>query len=256
METLENKGIYTSLENKIKIRKLEDDFLSEFWKFISNTGIKASLKCAELREQLKERYSEDALPCVSLDPIYASNNSFLYLSVTRITNQFTGSKKIGPRPGKKSIEDQINDIGECYSKIKLIDCGAFEGDTLLEIIELLEKQKVSVEKVYLAVSSYLAMDKITQKCKVITNNAFNFYEWIELRDLFGIDGRKVSEIENAFIPYWENLEEWASIPQENARTVEELCKKYNSSLINMLRTTKCDIDKIGKIVSYERRIEK
>lgn len=256
IETLENKGFCLPQKNKTEILCLETDFLNEFWQFVPEDCAKTSLNCSDLRKQLKLKRFEDFFPCVSLDPIYAQDNIIAYLSVTRITNPATGEKSIGSRPGTKPIERQIKEISEICSRINLVDCGAFEGDTLLEIIRLLEQQKISVEKIYLAVSSYLARDKISQKSEVITNNLFNFKEWVELRDLLGIDGRKVSETDNAFIPYWENLEEWASIPKENVRIVKQLCKQYNSSLIRILERTNGDIDKIGKLVSYTGRSKK
>ena len=69
---------------------------------------------------------------------------------------------------------------------------------------------------------------------------FNFYEWIELRDLFGIDGRATGILNGirTFMPYWENLTQWASIPQCNEQKVAELCKYFNARLLAKLKKQK------------------
>jgi len=92
--------------------------------------------------------------------------------------------------------------------------------------------------------------------EIITVYGANFYEWIELRDLVGIDGRAVglsSEGYRLYMPYWENLTEWASIPKESMAPVKEICLKAYKAIMQLLRGNGSDISKIGKIVEYKKR---
>lgn len=261
VKTIENKcQTYINGDLSFKIGKLEDDFLCKFWQCIPLDCKKTAFGLENLKNNLYLSYKQEQLPCISLDQLYApctlvssSPWSALDLSVTRITNPITGRKQLGARPGKKPIDAQIDDIAREYKKIALVDCGAFEGDTLVEIIDRFNLKGVIVGCVYLAISSYSAKDKISKKCDTKVNNLFNFKDWVELRDLFGIDGRKVSEVENAFIPYWENLSEWASISKNKEQCASELCQKYNALLLELLAESGYPIDGIGKTVKCEWR---
>jgi len=174
-----------------------------------------------------------------------------FLEITRETNPVTGEVRIAERPGNKSLEEQINAL-RGYKKVSLVDVGAFEGDTILEICGRIEKEGVEVDGVYLGFSSEIANRKICDRYKSRVLNLFNLYEWIELRDFFGIDGRNVrcEDGRKMFIPYWENLIKWASIPEENEREVRELCISYNQKLFCLLEEAGQDISKTGKAISY------
>ena len=81
---------------------------------------------------------------------------------------------------------------------------------------LIEKNEgISVKQVYLGVAGRGVEAELKDgNVEIITVYGANFYEWIELRDLLGIDGRAVGlsfEGYRLYIPYWENLTEWASI---------------------------------------------
>lgn len=265
VETLQNKcKAYIDEELALKIRALEEVFLDKFWQYTPQDSKATVLTVQDLETALYERYRYERIPCISLDRIYAPNTYFDYtpcfvcdLSVTRITNAITGEKRIGQRYGNKSVEEQIDALSREFASISrgvsLIDCGAFEGDTLVDIINRFKIRGVNVERVYLAVASYDAVDKLSAVCTVIANNVFNFKDWVELRDLFGIDGRKVSETENMFIPYWENLTEWASIPADKEKDAVDLCKKYNQFLLDILTASNYPFDRIGKTVKYRGR---
>ncbi len=248
VETLESKGIETDSELSVKIKKLENEFLEQLLPSIPSTMDAVFLNTQDLREKLNEALSTENLPVVGLDRIYAPNADD-YLSVTRITNPLTGEKRLGQRPGSKPLDEQIRNLKQ-YPKIALVDCGAFEGDTLLEIVKRLENQGTKVSRIYLAVSSYDASEKINKVRKLCVNNLFRFGEWIELRDFLGVDGRKTGE-GNAFIPYWENLVEWASIPKEKEREVAELCRGYNRIMLELLKQDGYDVRRIGRTIKYE-----
>jgi len=191
----------------------------------------------EVVSKLEELLRDSCYPTVSLDRVYAPNAAF-YLEVTRLTNPFTGEVVIGPRPGTPNLKKQFTLLKRNLrnnQEINLVDVGAFEGETLLEVCEALENQGIKINQIFLGLSSNAAYEKISDVIKLETGYLFNFGEWVELRDLFGADGRKISGEEDSrlFIPYWENLD-WASIPDKNKKSVKTLCKKYNAKLMGLL----------------------
>ena len=137
--------------------------------------------------------------------------------------------------------------------VSLVDVGAFEGDTILDICRRVEEEGIKVDGVYLGFSSEIANGKIGNRYRYRVLNSFNLYEWIELRDFFGIDGRNIenNDGQKMFIPYWENLIKWASVPEENEKEVRELCISYNQKLMYLLKEDGQDTAKIGKAVMYE-----
>ncbi len=254
IETLERKYSFT-LGSKIKgeIKQLEDNFLSDFWKYIPENLNKTTISTSEISSELENKARRNGYPIVSLDRIYFTNAD-KYLEVTRLTNPKTGEVKIAERPGNNLLEKQIEDLKKEYDKVVLADVGAFEGCTLLEICNKLEKKGIEIEEICLGISSNEANNKINNNRKLSTLRLFAFYEWVEMRDFLGIDGRNVG-LENGvrtFIPYWENLAKWASIPKENEQNVSELCKDYNKNIIGLLWQEGYDLKKIGKPVRFDK----
>jgi len=201
--------------------------------------------------ELETKTRRNGYPVISLDRVYLTNADG-YLEVTRITNPKTGEVKVSERPGNRPLSEQINGLRK-YDKIVLADVGAFEGGTLLEISEMLEKSGLKIEEIYLGFSSNEANRKINKSRKLTALNLFDFYEWIEIRDFFGIDGRNVGMDSGTrlYIPYWENLPKWASIPREKEQEVAELCRYYNGTLLDLLKQRGYDVRKIGKTIIYE-----
>ena len=252
VETLERKLGYRLRSNlKYVIRELEKEFLSDFWPYIPDNIEKRAIDAYPVSVQLGLISRRNAYPVISLDRVYLTNVDE-YLEVTRITDPKTGKVSVSARPGNKPIEEQINALRK-YDKIVLADVGAFEGETLLEISDLIERGGLNIEEIYLGFSSNEANEKINNKRKLTTLNLFDFYEWIEMRDFFGIDGRNVGMDGDLrlYIPYWENLPKWASISKEHEQEVAELCKDYYGTLLSLLKKEGYDIKKIGKTVKYE-----
>lgn len=251
VETLQRKfGFSLTKEAIQKIRDLEKGFLSIFWPAIPEGISKTVVAAGYLSKQLDLVIPKNGVPLVSLDRVYITDAD-KYLEVTRLTNQKTGEVSITARPGNKSLKEQIKDLG-IYSRIKLVDIGAFEGETLLKICETLEKEGTEIEEIYLGCSSNEANKKINGIRKLTVLNLFDFYEWVELRDLFGIDGRNVGTINGTrlYMPYWENLSKWASIPEKAEPTIKRLCQDNYQQLTEILRDEGCNIERMGKIVNY------
>jgi len=234
-ETLERKlGFVLKPEDKVIIRKLEEAFLSEFWQYIPANAVGVALSCDELSKSLEARMVGG--PVVSLDRVYFPKADS-YLDVTRLTDQKTGRVRIGPRPGAVPLEQQLAGIS---GPVVVADVGAYEGTTLLEICAAMQ-----VSSIYLGVADKKALDRLSKQVPTLCLYTFDLCEWIELRDLFGIDGRIIPSNGNRrFMPYWENLPGWASVPQDAA----PLCKRYNKELLALLEVY--DLGLIGEVVAY------
>lgn len=254
MPTLERKiGIPLTDGLKRNIFCLEDCFLSEFWRYVPLEVNRICIDALLASWELESVCEMSKLPVISLDRVYISEAD-AYLEVTRLTDPNTGAVTIAPRPGAPALDEQMDPLRR-YKRICLVDVGAFEGSTLIEVCKALEDRDISIEDIFLGFSSIGANAAINNDRKMTPLYLFEFYEWIELRDLFAIDGRKVAdgavgESINRFIPYRENLGKWASIPESFVLEVRELCLRYERALVDLLRENCCDIAKIGNKVGY------
>ena len=233
-----------------QIRVLEDAFLAKYWRFVPEAVSRVALDiCVPVRD-LCALVRNSAYPVVSMDRIYVPTAA-QFLEVTRVTNPDTGTVCLGPRSGCAALEEQVQSISG--DNIVLADVGAFDGNTIAQVVEVLECAGKTVQNVLLAFSSTTAAQKIRQQKPLTALYTFDFYEWIELRDLFGIDGRNVG-LQNGqrqFIPYCENLTQWASIPKDAEKQAATLCRQYNAKLMQLLTQNNYDIRKIGLLVPYQ-----
>jgi hypothetical protein len=255
VETLERKiGLTLNNETKCSIRCIENEFLDEFWQFIPDTpekNNKVSINANIISKILESFLENKECPVVSLDRVYCSNADY-YLEVARITDPSTNTYAIAARPNNPTIDEQLKPLKK-YREIILCDVGAFEGDTILQICNKIEQQGIKIKEIYLAFSSNSANKKINNNRTLKSLFLYDFYEWIELRDFFGIDGRIVQNPNNerVFIPYWENLKNWASIPITSIENVKELCIKKSKDLYNLLIDEGINTEKIGKRIYFE-----
>jgi len=247
--TLERKfGFPLEDATRDKIFSLEKNFLQEFWKYIPDSLEKVELDASFVSQKLEDVLAQKSYPVISLDRIYFS--ALRSLEVTRLTNPVTGEVNLASRPGSKVLEEQIEQIKE--QEVVLTDVGAFDGGTILKVVSLLENNGTNVAEIVLGISSTKAYERLQGLNKVTTLNLFDIFEWIELRDLFGIDGRNVDFDRGSrlFIPYWENLSQWASISGKDELSVKKLCKEYNQALVGLLWQEGFNLNKIGIPVKY------
>jgi len=266
LETLERKYGF-NIDNNIReqLSSLQEEFVSKFWDAVKlPDGIEIyQLSASELSAELKNVIRDNCkTPLISLDRVYIQNgNSFQmvndFLDVTRRTDPITGAVTLEERPGSRPLVEQIVYLRNHHNEVSLADVGTFTGDTLLKIIKWLENEGISVKQVYLGVAGEGVEAKLKDtNVEIITVYGANFYEWIELRDLLGIDGRAVglsSDGDRLYIPYWENLTEWASIPEESVEPVKEICQSSYKAIMQLLRDNGYDVSKIGRIVEYKKR---
>lgn len=178
-----------------------------------------------------------------------------YLEATRITDPVTGEVIIGERSGTLPLDWQLEQL-RGYRSIVLADVGSFEGTTLLKICSLLEQKGLGIEEIVLGFVGKVAQEKLGSKYKLSSVYNFEFYEWIELRDFFGIDGRRQFGTDR-IMPYWNNLPLWASISVSDEQSVVCLCKEYNTKLMDVLVKGGYDIQKIvGRINLNYKESEK
>jgi len=252
VETLERKfGFPLSDKLKSYARDLEENFLKEFWSNVPTYIERLSMSSSPVADELDKICRRNQRPVISLDRVYLTRADE-YLEVTRVTDPLTGNITVMERPGNEPLAAQIDRLKR-YKRVVLADAGAFKGETLLEVCDRLEKAGIEIEELYIGFSSNAANSKINNSRKLTAINLFDFYEWIELRDLFGIDGRAVRENYGirTYIPYWENLSNWASIPKEREVIVSDLCKRYYRLLIEKLQKGGYDTCKIGIQVKWE-----
>lgn len=252
METLERKfGYKLNRDLTLDIRVLEDEFVSRFWSFIPNNISRVVIDTDSTSKQLDSLVEKSEYPVVSLDRVYITNADE-YIEVTRVTDPKTGEVKIGERPLSEPLEKQINRLKK-YDRVVLTDVGAFEGETLIEICNLIEKEDIDIEEIFLGFADNRANRKINKNRRMKVLNLFDFYEWLELRDLFGIDGRSVgtNKENRLYIPYWENLPKWASILDKYEQEVIELCKDYYKILTERLKSDDYNLEGLGTPVKYD-----
>jgi len=110
-----------------------------------------------------------------------------------------------------------------------------------------------VTAIHVAVANTPALHSAQHEYPIDCCQDFEFYDWVELRDFFGIDGRLIQGDERTFIPYWENLSEWASIPLEHEQCAAALCKEYHNKLKKLLDKNGHNTERIGKHIKYLAR---
>ncbi len=231
-------GLKLSDQQTREIRTLEDEFLAEFWRYVPKNSKAVSIDAENLQKRLNALISAEELPVVTLDDIYVREGNPCVvgaLSVTRLTDPQT--KQIiglGPRPGKPPLEEQIAELANQYKSICLADIGAFEGPTLIKMIDALKEAGIKVPRAYLGVWGKQAVDAVNGAVDAYVLKTFNFYEWIELRDFFGIDGRKSPN--GSFMPFWVDPQNWASIPNQNNSAVRRLCLEYSRKLMDVVKS--------------------
>lgn len=247
-ETLERKFGYALCgDARSGIARIEDGFLSDFWPQIPDNMNRAEIEASDASLRMDSLLSLSELPVISLDRVYATKADG-YLEVTRITDPITGKMSLSERPGKMPLENQMELIGS-YGRVVAADAGAFEGSTILEVCEMIEDRGASVEGIYLGISSPKVNSILNKNRRVVSLYTFeDLAEWIEMRDFLGIDGRNVGYCDGKriYIPYWENLSEWASIPGESLDVVKEVCMDYNANLMGLLEGMGYSTESIGR----------
>ena len=230
----QRKEIAVSPEEAQELHRLEEEYVGQLEQYIPEDVNYEFIRTDTVQDWMDEKMSESQNPVVSIDDVYPSDELVdAYLDATRITDKDTGESVTGTRSGVETYDENIDRISSEYDKIDLVDIGAFTGGTIEETINDFEEHGVEVDNVYLPVNG--------SDLDVESMEDYTFRDWLELRDLFLIDGRKVGEGPNKFIPYSENLAEWAAIPEEFEDEVEELSMSAYEETAEILGVDKSEV---------------
>ncbi len=257
-----------------ELQRLEDAFLAEIKPIIedekqifSSDGktYNATLKdrnAVQLNDSMATLLRGESRPQLNFDDVYFRGQSDAFYSTTRTTNPDNlNDKKQGPRLGFVSMAEQAKALAKKFGtqEIVVLDIGTFDGDTLDTEVRRLIEAGVNVKAIYLATANKNGYNKLTEgegslkaqhgvDIKVAEGNMFDYADWVELRDFIGLDGRKVMREINGrtipefmpfknqflFIPYRENLGQWASL-EYKTDDLKALCDKYTALFHGAIR---------------------
>lgn len=267
---LVSKGIVNLLRNRYelelsdkaeqRISGLESEFTDRLGEELSETFNYETISAKEIEgsmEQLVKRVN--GLPIIQLDDIYFRGiEPDASISITRLVNDINdfSKKTLGPRKGYEEVESQIGKITDKYAnrKVSIMDIGVFEGETMLHeekgIIPLLKKNNVDVQRVYLSIVNKPARQKFEDAgLELLASKGdydFTGGDWLEVRDLLGLDGRKINpekyDINNGthlFARYIQDpttLKSGANIQDGvTAAIVLDLCNMYQKKILREIR---------------------
>ncbi|MDE1870153.1 MAG: hypothetical protein KGH71_04180 [Candidatus Micrarchaeota archaeon] len=274
-DTLLNKlgvnEVMTVPKLRDQIDRLQDSLIKEFKGVLSpDTNIKVfdtATISSSIQKKLVELVRNDIYPIsISLDRVYRRYAS-LHLEVTRAINPINGDKlPLTNRHNSAPLQDQVKDLAVMINFLKhkypskkievaMLDVGSFEGNTVTMIEELLRSADIFVNHIVLGLSTpqgYGNLLKIYGD-RVSVRIPTEFYEWMELRDLFLIDGKQVPDSyrvngARVFVPYTEMLVKDASVPEQNEREAIEICLRYNKEILEILKSNGVNRDRIGEFV--------
>lgn len=273
VELLQNRyGLNLSEKARTNIMVLENEFVDTLEREISDVydykTISAKTIENTVAEQLKQNNLND-LPLICLDDVYFKGFKIDgTISATRLLEDINdfNKKAIGPRKGFPSLEQQLDLLEQDYAgkEVALIDVGVFEGETLLKeiydketkkliskegIIPDLKKRGIRVKELYVGIMNEPVIEKFQREgVKVIPGNRYDFNDgdWLEVRDLLGLDGRKINpdshNIINGthlfarYIHDPKTLKDGASIADGvTAAIVLDLCNMYQKKIMREIR---------------------
>lgn len=254
VETIERKlQIPLAPYQRRELRRMENEFLKFFFGYFEGIARTRSILATDICAKIETMIENQPYPVVSLDRIYAPVTDYA-IEATRVTDPIGMKSTIGPRQGCLPIEQQIAML-KTNGPVSVADCGAFEGGTIEMICEMIERRRIRVDRVYLGVCGKRAKDRLSPRWKIESAYRIDLYEWIELRDAFLIDGRATYAPgrEREFIPYSDNLQGWASVPEKKGKEAALLCETYNRKLIDLLSETN-PIDQILARIGQKIRL--
>jgi hypothetical protein len=261
------KPVLENPELKRKIEDLQENFINKFKVLVPEDENLRIIKATELSEKLAKGVEDVKLQSrdsvvVSLDRVYFRKADF-YLDVTREMDPLISVYNINTtnRYGSKNIEEQIKDleiklmsrVEKPKSGIILVDVGAVRGDMINDVIFDLKKKEIGVNNIVLGISSVEAKKALENRYgkKVTVLESYDLSQWLELRDMFLIDGIQAPDSEmkdgKKFISYADVIQ-WSGVPPKNYLALKELAKEANTSLIKTLESYGINTSIIGEPV--------
>lgn len=259
---LENRyGLALTQEVKERISSLETEFTERLGEELSDTfdyKVIAAEKIEESLEACINSTNQEKLPIIGLDDVYFKKIEFdNTISITRLVNDINNfsNKTLGPRKGCKDLAEQMEELEKnyCGKEIALADIGVFEGETLFSekngLLNLLKEKGITVKRFYTAILNKSTIKKFEKAgVEIISGQEYNFEngDWLEVRDLLGLDGRKINTDKylinngtNLFARYIQDpqtLKSGASINDGvTASIVLDLCNMYQKKILREIR---------------------
>jgi hypothetical protein len=190
-----------------------------------------------LQTGMNKLASESKLPLISLDRAYATPktpNLVGFIDATRMVNEQFEDIGLSPRPGFKSLEEQIDDLKTpTESPVALVDDVVFTGGGVKKIAEALAQVNRPVHKVIAGIGikkgvillneSGLEVECVEEYAEVIDETC--------KRDFLAcvpMSGRTVRGDNGSYwsAPYFKpfgNPEKWASIPPDKVNDFSDFC---------------------------------
>lgn len=256
-ETISRKfGLRLSPKTKRVVKNLEERFVSDFWPLIPDNVEKVALSASAVSQEMGQAVRGE-IPLVTIDRVYLPAHGE-YLGVSRRTDVQTGEVVgLAERPGEQPFSIQLAEL-PVQGRVALADSGALAAGTLSFVCSQLEKKGVEVVEVLLGVCTDHAQAKLNGRKVTAIHTTIGQTEWVEVRDLLGIDGRNVGlgpDGKREFMPYTENLTSWASIPEKNEARAKELCLAYHDKLFKVLRSNGVQMQHFGRPVPLRSKLQ-
>lgn len=240
--TLENRcGYEMTPEEKDAVQQAVSAALSGFEEVVPE-GMEYQVVGGEnLRNWAVNQLDSDT-PVISVDNAYLPENGCSWLNIvelgmTRETNPETGEYELVTRKPERKYEDRLSEIASNFDEVQLFDVGAFTGGTMDMMQSDLENKGVEVTK---TVAPVVNSEVINVESCISYKDSYNFGEWLEARDIAAIDGRKIPGRDNedipdrSFIPYWEDPQGMASIPNGDISQFKEISRELLADIQEIL----------------------
>ena len=171
----------------------------------------------------------------------------LMLNINRLFNAEGEMLGYGPRPGFKPLDEQFEDLAEKIAgrSIVLIEDGAFTGGTIRFVLERLKAMGLKITAVvigFCCAQAHPPLKKLLNGELTVVDSLENLLDWIPDHDLIpfipnggrvlgermlsGVLPMKTPRGSSCAYPYilpFGNMEKWASMPSDGARSLSRLC---------------------------------
>lgn len=154
---------------------------------------------------------------------------------------------IGPRPGCRSLEKQVDDIKRIADgrPVVLVQDGIFTGTTLSSVVTVLKKAQVRVEAIVVGFGFEQGVEKLKTVFDKEIVEIFDMdpMDWVSDRDFFPfvpesgkvvghLMGNRLFPVYNQdgcsfsipfILPFSSDMQSWASVPLSSTQAISEFC---------------------------------